>query len=376
MKIKNKLLSLGFFLFLAGMGTWLLAKEPEDYSDSERRVLKQKSAFTIERIENGKYMSDFENVLLDQFPARDSFRRVKAELEQYIWHKKDNNNIYYADGYLSKMDYPLNEKRVDIACEQVNEIYDKYLKEKGIQPYLAVIPDKNYYLAEQTGHLTLDYEKLYAKVYESLDQMAIIEVKDLLSLEDYYYTDTHWRQECIADVAGRIIQEMKNGAVEELNETPENYNSLYEIKTLEAPFYGVYAGQAALNVKPDVLTVLTNETLSNCRVTSFDSGKPEETVMYDWSKASGKDPYELFLNGAAAILTIDNPAGDRERELIIFRDSFGSSLAPLLVENYGKITLIDLRYIQSDLIGDYVDFEDQDVLFLYSTLMINNGLGK
>ena len=56
------------------------------------------------------------------------------------------------------------------------------------------------------------------------------------------------------------------------------------------------------------------------------------------------------------------------------RDSFASSLAPLLVSGYRKITLVDLRYISGDMIGNFIDFKDQDVLFLYSTLILNNSL--
>ena len=55
----------------------------------------------------------------------------------------------------------------------------------------------------------------------------------------------------------------------------------------------------------------------------------------------------------------------------MFRDSFGSSLAPLLAGSYRKITLIDLQYISSDLLESYVCFQEQDVLFLYSALIWN-----
>ena len=55
----------------------------------------------------------------------------------------------------------------------------------------------------------------------------------------------------------------------------------------------------------------------------------------------------------------------------MLRDSFGSSLAPPLAGSYRKITLIDLRYISSDLLESYVRFQEQDVLFLYSALIWN-----
>ena len=58
--------------------------------------------------------------------------------------------------------------------------------------------------------------------------------------------------------------------------------------------------------------------------------------------------------------------------MIIFRDSFGSSITPLLIPYYSKITVIDNRYMMSDYIKEYVEFDDQDVLFLYSTLIVNN----
>ena len=80
----------------------------------------------------------------------------------------------------------------------------------------------------------------------------------------------------------------------------------------------------------------------------------------------------MFLSGSDALLTIENPNAATEKELVVFRDSFGSSLAPLLATGYAKITLVDLRYLQSDLLGNFIDFENQDVLFLYSTLVLNN----
>ena len=40
----------------------------------------------------------------------------------------------------------------------------------------------------------------------------------------------------------------------------------------------------------------------------------------------------MFLSGSKSLLTITNPSADTDRELVIFRDSFASSLAPLLTE--------------------------------------------
>ena len=74
------------------------------------------------------------------------------------------------------------------------------------------------------------------------------------------------------------------------------------------------------------------------------------------------------------MLRLENPNATTDRELILFRDSFGSSLAPLLAEDYAAIILIDIRYIPPQQLGKYVDFAGKDVLFLYSSLVLNKNL--
>ena len=97
-------------------------------------------------------------------------------------------------------------------------------------------------------------------------------------------------------------------------------------------------------------------------------------TVYTPDRFSGMDGYDTFLSGAQALLTVENPLADTDRRLILFRDSFGSSLAPLLLESYREITLVDLRYFSSSLLGDYVDFDGADVLFLYSTSILNSAM--
>ena len=144
----------------------------------------------------------------------------------------------------------------------------------------------------------------------------------------------------------------------------------YTVTQLDRPFYGVYYGQAALPMEPDTLRLLENETLSGCTVYDHETGKTGS--IYDFSKLESKDLYDVYLSGARALLTVGNPQGQPGKELIVFRDSFGSSMVPLLVSDYEKVTLVDLRYIRADMLGQFLEFSGQDVLFLYSTLVLNN----
>ena len=144
----------------------------------------------------------------------------------------------------------------------------------------------------------------------------------------------------------------------------------YTQNKLDRPFHGVYYGQSAMPLPGEEIVYLTNSVLDGCIATDHESG----TVggLYDMDKAAGKDPYELFLSGALPLVTVENPNAENDRELVLFRDSFGSSIAPLLAEGYAKITLVDTRYLRADQLDKFIDFHGQDVLFLYSTLLLNS----
>ncbi|MBQ5916226.1 MAG: hypothetical protein IIW95_04375 [Lachnospiraceae bacterium] len=363
MKKKSVVVTSVMAAVLFGCSVLAWTKETDAFSDSERRELAKYPKFSVESMMDGSFMEDFESYTLDQFPFRDLFRKLKARIVFDVWGQKDNNDIYIADGYASKMEYPLSKPMLDHAANRFEYLYETYLLDAE-DIYFAIVPDKNYFLAEQNGYLSLDYEELISYMNEKTDYMTPIDLTGQLKLEDYYYTDTHWRQENLTDLADYLLEAM--GA--------ESAEQEYQKIESEIPFYGVYYGQAALPMEPDTLNYLTNEMLEDCKVFTFETGKPVEIPMYDMEKAKGKDPYEMFLSGTRPILTIENPHVDNGEELIVFRDSFGSSLVPLLAKAYEKITILDIRYVNSSMLGQFVEFGDQDVLFLYSTMLLNSSL--
>ncbi len=366
MKIKNIATVAVMAVLVFGISFCCWFKKQDDFSDGERRVLKTFPELSAETIADASFMNSFEDYAMDQFPMRDIFRGFKSAAELFVFRKLDNNDLYIQDGYIAKVEYPQNDRMIEHAAGRFRYIYDTYLSGTDVNVYMSVIPDKNYFLAGKKDRLSLDYPEFIGSLRSNTDDfMKYIDITDLLELSDYYRTDTHWRQEKITDVAERIASEMGT-----------SLNGRYTENLLDKSFYGVYYNQLALPVNPDKLIWLTNDTLEKCTVTSYNNkyGKPEEAEMYSIKKAEGRDPYEMFLNGSDPLITIENPEASTDKELIIFRDSFGSSLAPLLVDGYSKITLVDIRYISSTALSAYIDFEDQDVLFMYSTLILNNSL--
>ena len=329
-------------------------------SEAERRPLAQMPALTAESLVDGSFMTKFEDYVLDQFPLRDSFRQLKSLFHYYVMGQTDNNGIVIHDSYAAKMEYPLNEASLQHALDRFGYLYETCLKDSGSAIYASIVPDKGMYL-QMSGYLTMDYTSLYKQMEAGMPWAKFVNLADTLCLEDYYRTDTHWRQENLLDAAAVLC--------EALGVTAPN-GSDYTVTALERPFYGVYYGQAALPMEPDTVYILESELLSGCRVYDWESGSYAE--VYDRSKLQSRDLYDVFLSGSRSLLTVENPAAATDRELIVFRDSFGSSIVPLLVQDYARVTLVDIRYIQIDVLERFLEFKGQDVLLLYSTLVLNN----
>ncbi len=361
MKNKNIILTSLLALVIGVLSVTCWFKPTAAFSESERRPLAQKPELSAEALVNGQFMKEFETYTVDRFPFRDKFRKIKAYFSTRVFNKKDNNGLFVADGHISKIEYPVNPEMVDYAENKFDYLYDKYMKDKDVNVYLSIIPDKNYFLAEKNGYLSIDYDTFIADFKGRMEQMEYIDILPLLSIDDFYRTDSHWKQENITDIAEFIADSMGTEAKSE-----------YNVNTLDNPFNGVYAGQSALSLEPDTIKYLTNDVLNNCRANYFDTGKAVEGKLYNMEKAYGKDPYEMFLSGTSALIEIENPNAKTDKELVVFRDSYGSSLVPLLVPGYSKVTAVDIRYLQSDFVGNFVKFDNQDVLFLYSTTLLNN----
>ncbi len=359
-KIKNILTLVLSGLFLAGFLLAAILTPDKTDSLAERRKLTQRPALRVSAVADGTYMTAFEKYTLDQFPLRDGFRALKAFFSGDILRQRDNNGVYAAEGHLAKLDYPVNTNLVRHAAERFSAVYETFFAGTGAKVYYTVVPDKNYFLAEKNGYPAMDYELLADTMRAGMTYAEYIDIFETLSLDKYYRTDTHWRQEELGETAETIAAAMGASLPAE-----------YETVDVSAAFRGVYAGQYALPVEPDTLRYLTNDMIRALRV--YDYETDTEIPVYNLTLAAGRDGYEMFLGGTKALLTIENPAAGTDRELVVFRDSFGSSIAPLLAQDYAKVTVVDIRYMAPALVGRFVDLtEADDVLFLYSTGVLNH----
>lgn len=269
----------------------------------------------------------------------------------------NKEGIYAINNYYFKSIYPLDEKSVIKAANYIKNLQETYLTENN-KVFYAVVPDKSYY-DKSSSYDKLDYDKMIDILNENIKNIEYIKIKDLLSLDDYYKTDNHWRQEKIIDVANRIGEKL-NFKIDTNNFKNESYSGLK----------GMYSKYIIDTKYKEDLQYLTNDHISNAIVDNYQNKK--FTSVYDTDRLTTNISYDVFLSGATPFITITNTSASNNKELVVFRDSFTSSLAPLLVSEYSKITLIDTRYMMSTLLKDFIEFNNQDILFLYSSALINN----
>lgn len=270
--------------------------------------------------------------------------------------RPDENGMYTAQGHWVEA---LGEADTESAARFAEKL--KNLKADLLtgdnRAFYAIVPDKGYYLPGEVTPAT-DYAALFAAADEGLADSGIekIDLTGALTLEDYYFTDSHWRQERLDSVVAALGETMGFSAD----------MGGFDPVTVEG-FIGAY-GKYGADV-PEELTYMVSDATVAAVCDNYQY--PDSTAVYDLARLDTDVPYDVFLSGASPLITVESPLAATDKELVVFRDSYASSLVPLLLGQYRKVTLVDIRYMVSGLVPQYVEFTDQDVLFLYSTYVVN-----
>lgn len=355
---KSELAFIAVFLsFIFVFGIWVVLKEPDEISVSERRSLADKPSPSFSSVSDGSFFKAYEKYLPDQFPFREDFRRIKSSYLFYVLRQKDNHGIFIEDGSAAQISYPLSDKSVEVYLKRLNKINDDYFSGINVNVYNTVIPDKAYFLSEKAGCPSIDYNALENKIKKGAPG-TYIGIFDTLDSDCYYKTDAHWAQEKIIQTADRVLSAM--GA----SENKDTY-----IKDELSPFYGVYYGQSALPLEPDTVKTVGSPVIDSALLTRADkkTGNLEKGLIYKTENISADDPYDIFLEGASTVTVIDNQAVTNGKTLYLISDSFGRSLAPLLLSDYDRVVVFDIRYIRLSKAFEKVPLtEGSDVLIAYS----------
>lgn len=387
MKLKHALTAAVFLALVA-----VLAVMPHiaktDFLPAERREPAAFPELTGEKIWNGKFMSGFENFAADAFWLRDEFRTVRSATVFGAFAQSDKSGLYNADGNVGKIE-AVNAAQYRMSAEKLEKLAGMLPEDSRV--YYAIIPDKIIY-ADRYFPGAFDIETAYGIFDPILTGAARIDLSDALSLDSFYPTDLHWDQTRLGGVLAALGEAM-TGAVWQLPPgQPQEIGG----------FRGVYAGQLSLplprdearvipvphvtaeyNIKPSADFTAPLEFIPGpVYDDGSDGGYDYKSLYFKYSSTeyhgfnSRYDPYELFLCGSPqrVIRLTNSEAAEDAKNLYVFRDSFTSSLGPLLAEcgGYGTVTLIDLRSFASMELASLQIAPSSDVLFIYGSQILNN----
>ena len=232
--MKKLMEKITIYLFVGSLWCGLIVhvvSKDNDVSMSERRHLKKKPQLSYNNVISGTYTSEFETYMADQFPYREQFRSMESMFCLNVLQMLEHNDMYIKDDSISKLDPNLRIDQVNHFINTFTKIQNKYLNESNV--YIALIPDKNYYLTKDTLYPRMDYDTLFEMVKDGLNHMTYIDLTNCLNKDSYYKTDPHIKQEMLETSVNTIMKEM--------NQDPIDFDS-YTKHVLNG-FYGAYYGQ-------------------------------------------------------------------------------------------------------------------------------------
>ncbi len=358
MKRANLVVVTIFLAFIFGLTVADLVAAPTEVSIAERRKLAQRPVFSPEHALDGRFAGDYARFLQDQVVFRDDFRAIKAFVELSVLRKSENNGVYVVDGNLYDKFYGINQRYIERAADLINTIIARI---DADSVYLSVIPSKahmldpdRYLLSDQGAIVTHLREQVNASY---IDLMALLKEG---STGLYYRTDHHWTTQGAIQAYKALVTAMGHEPVEE-----------YDFEQVADSYVGSNYGKAALkSIEKDRIYLAHNpvlDHLSVCRYETADAFECYDSVYFE-EKASGLDPYDVFLGGAGPIIIIENDRAQGNKELVVFKDSYAHALAPFLAQHFSRVTLIDLRYVRKELIFENLDLVERRYCFYSARL--------
>ena len=358
-RLQGKLLS----WLLIGMIVLFLAAgfvaEDREFSDSENRKLSQWPEFSLSAILDGSYLQGMGDYIADQFPGRDSWISLNLKLNQLLGQKESSGV------YLCEEDYLMQ-----IPAEPNKEQHERNLK--AINTFAANHPELNMVMTVAPNAVTVHADKLpenapvrdqVADIYhiaESLTGVTVVDVtQTLISHNDeylYYRTDHHWTS-LAAYYAFQTI-------APELDITAPGLEE-YTVYPVSTTFEGTLSSKSGSHSALDTVEIMVPKSGVDYYVTYNSDNNTNICSLYHRAALDVKDHYTVFFGGNYSRVDITTTV-NRERNLLVFKDSYANCMIQFLYPYFDHIVMIDPRYYYDNVEHVITSRGITDVLFLYN----------
>lgn len=348
-----------FVLVLIVCDIALLVHHDKPFSDRENRVLQQAPELTGSSLTSGKFMTETEDFISDQFFARDWWISYKLNADKLIG-KKESNGVYLGkNGYLIENAVKAREPNFTDNLAAINAFADKYRSSAKV--IMTVIPNAVSVCSQllPPGAPTLDQREMIAQIQATVgDHLQYVDLYENLHEHSteyiYYKSDHHW-----TSLGARYAFEAMKPVLALEGEDPG-----FTEYIVTNDFSGTMASASGAAYVKDPISIYVPDNGLEYVVEYVGENRKKATI-FDSASLQGNSKYEVFFGGNFPLIKIRTTA-ENKRNLLVFKDSYANAFMQFMLPYYGTIYMVDPRYYSDDIDNLISTAEITDILFLYN----------
>lgn len=315
------------------------------------------------------WMDDFENYFSDHLAGREEWVRIRNQMEA-LAGKKEINGVYTLENQLIQAFKEYDQETVQKSIEAMN-LFAKNHPDMQVSLMLAPTAQE-IFSSEIPGYAGYLSEKSFIdECYKKMDGVSTVDCLSFLSghKDDYvfYRTDHHWTS------LGAYYAYC--AAAKTLGYSSYGLDS-FNIETASSSFRGtLYSKTLDNSITPDSIDYyMLSSGEPTVKMTVYDGKKETEyDSLYVRSFLEVKDKYSSFTGSNSPVVTIETDVGNG-KNLLLVKDSYAHSLVPFLSKHFSKITMVDMRYINTDL-NSLIDLDEyQQTMFMFNVVSFSSDL--
>ncbi len=317
----------------------------------------------INNREGKAFKDDFEKYFCDHLMGRETWVKVCNRL-QMMAGKQEINEVYTLDDQMVQAFKGYDSEDVERAIGALNLFAERH---PDMQVSMMLAPTAQEFFSNKLPSYAglLSEKNFIDDVYKSLDGITPIDCLSQLAGHSneyiYYRTDHHWTSLGAYYAYGAAAKTLGYGALG---------TGAFNIETASSDFRGtLFSKTLDDRITPDEMNYyipasgeqkVTMICRNGAEVNTYDS-------LYVREFLDQKDKYSSFTGSNVPIVDITTEV-DNGKSLLIIKDSYAHSLVPFLANHYSRITMVDMRYIKSDL-GRFIKLDEYDqALIMYNVI--------
>ncbi|MGY3187921.1 DHHW family protein [Lysinibacillus sp. TE18511] len=379
-KIQMYLLPITFFCIIFGGFVVHVLTVDRPQSEMENRPLESANISpSPQEIFSGAWSKQVETYISDQFPARDTWMR------NYVYFQRAMGKTYLNDKYavdddsgwiISKpAEAKSDEELASFAADLQN--LSEGLAEKNIPFTFYSLPAKATYSREPSPSYMPDDAGIAnnARLHELVTDAGVDNIRlydemknDFSAERNFYKTDHHWTMRGAYAGYEALMNTMSERLGETIEPIPYEEANTY---CLPNKFAGSWNKILYMTVDNHD-EICYNEPASFATQFTIYDGTIEDGVTAPYESVYGRAKQmspDTVVNYADAYsrdfaeLTIVNNDYDSDKHVVVIKDSYFNAIQFHVASHFKKLTVLDLRYLDKDVIS-YLQSMDPDYVVL------------